>query len=299
MNIPHIGRFAPSPTGPLHFGSLLAALASHLDARACGGAWHVRIDDIDETRCRPEYADDILQTLHAFGFRWDGEVVVQSRQKIQYAAALQQLVDGGHIYACMCSRREIADSAVHGIDGAVYPGTCRHARHALPHNALRVVTDDRAITFVDRLQGTQTQHLATDVGDFVVKRRDGLFAYQLAAVVDDHALGVTDIVRGADLLDSTARQIHLQQLLGYTTPSYLHIPVATNRLGQKLSKQTLAPAITAADAISHLQAALDFLGQARPLDAPATPSLLLKHATRHWQPAAIPQSRDGVAPTSG
>ena len=308
---PYIGRFAPSPSGPLHFGSLVAALASYLDAKAHGGMWRVRIEDVDETRCNSAYAEDILRTLTVFGLNWDGEVVTQSLRKPAYEQAMARLSSASRqplTYLCRCSRKEIADSTMGagvGLEGPIYPGTCRaRVNTAVVSDeeiglATRVLTRSEPICFTDRVQGEICQVLDTAIGDFVVKRRDGLFAYQLAAVVDDHALGVTDIVRGADLLDSTARQIHLQQLLGYTTPSYLHIPVAVNPLGQKLSKQTLAPAITAADAISHLQAALDFLGQTRPLDAPATPSLLLKHATSHWQPAAIPQSRDGVAPTSG
>ncbi len=295
-NRPYIGRYAPSPTGPLHFGSLVAAVASYLDARANQGRWHLRIDDIDETRCKAEYADDIIRTLHLFGFRWDGEIVVQSRQKQQYQDALQQLIANGHVYACVCSRREIADSGIEGIDGPVYPGTCRAAGHLIDGNALRILTHDRAITFTDRLQGRQTQYLAHDVGDFVVRRRDQLFAYQLAVVVDDHNLGVTDIVRGADLLDSTARQIHLQQLLGWPTPNYLHIPVATNRDGQKHSKQTLASAISPDHAVLLLQQCLVFLRQTLPSDAAMlSPIQLLERATGLWQPEALPPRRAIIA----
>ncbi len=288
-NRSYIGRYAPSPTGPLHFGSLLAAVASYLDARANQGRWHLRIDDIDETRCKPGFADDIIRTLHLFGFRWDGEIVVQSRQKQRYQDALQKLIGDKKVYACVCSRREIADSGIGGIDGPVYPGTCRMAVYPFAEHALRVLTHDRAITFDDRLQGRQSQCLARDVGDFVVRRRDQLFAYQLAVVVDDHNLGVTDIVRGADLLDSTPRQIYLQQLLGYRTPDYLHIPAATNQDGLKLSKQTLAPAISANHAVLLLQQCLAFLRQTLPSDAAMlSPIQLLERASGLWQPEALP-----------
>jgi glutamyl-Q tRNA(Asp) synthetase len=286
---PYLGRFAPSPTGPLHFGSLVAALASYLDARQAGGQWLVRMEDVDTPRCRAEHARSILETLNAFGFRWDGEVEVQSQRTPHYAAALDRLRMAGMSYACACSRKEIADSAMSGVDGPVYPGTCRHL--ALPESghAIRVRTDDQPIEFTDRCQGKQIQRLETDIGDFVLRRRDGLFNYQLAVVVDDAEQGVTDVVRGADLIDSTARQIHLQRLLGYATPRYLHIPIATNESGQKLSKQTLAPAISATDAVATLNRALRFLGQ--PVQEAAAPAPLLEIAVRHWNPGAIPSVR--------
>jgi glutamyl-Q tRNA(Asp) synthetase len=286
----YIGRFAPSPTGPLHFGSLLAALASYLDARAHGGTWLVRMEDVDETRCKREFADAILQTLTAFQLHPDGEVLVQSTRKARYAEVLRTLQAAGRAYACTCSRKEIADSGILGIDGPVYPGTCRSQnRHETPH-AIRVLTDNVPIAFADRLQGRCAQRLETEIGDFVLKRRDGLFAYQLAVVVDDADQHVTDIVRGADLIDSTARQIYLQHLLGWPTPRYLHIPVATNELGQKLSKQTLAPGVGDADRAALTRQALAFLGQARPPDGLAQPALL-DFATRHWQAAKIPAHR--------
>lgn len=285
-----IGRFAPSPTGPLHFGSLLAALASYLDAKAHGGVWRVRIEDVDETRCKREFVDEILQTLAAFRLRADGEVMVQSTRKARYAEVLRALQAHDHVYACTCSRKEIADSGILGIDGPVYPGTCRtQNRHESPH-AVRVITHNVPITFADRVQGACTQRLETDIGDFVLQRRDGLFAYQLAVVVDDYDQHITDVVRGADLIDSTARQIYLQQLLGWPTPRYLHIPVATNELGQKLSKQTLAPGIGDADRVTVTRQALAFLGQTAP-SAGLTQAELLDFAIRHWQPASIPARR--------
>ncbi|HJV80879.1 tRNA glutamyl-Q(34) synthetase GluQRS [Noviherbaspirillum sp.] len=259
----YIGRFAPSPTGPLHKGSLVAAMASYLDARAHGGRWLVRIEDIDEGRTVPGAAEDILQCLRGFGMQWDGEVVWQSRRKDLYQAAFDRL--GDHVYPCGCTRREIADSRI-GIasDGAaVYPGTCRTGlapgRTARAYR-LRVPEGDEAcIRFEDRWMGSVTQNLASEVGDFVLKRADGFWAYQLAVVVDDAAQGVTHVVRGADLLDSTPRQIYLQRLLGLPTPSYLHVPVVTNAAGEKLSKQTGARALDLARPLDELIAAARFL----------------------------------------
>lgn len=218
-NTKYVGRFAPSPTGPLHFGSLVAAAASYLDARAQGGTWQVRIEDVDTTRCNPQFAHEILATLSAFGFVWDGEVLVQSQRSLRYQAALNQLAARNLTYACACSRKEIADSALSGIDGPVYPGTCRDKSLPRGRHAVRVRTTQAEIRFADRVQGECCQVLERDIGDFVLMRRDGLFAYQLAVVIDDADQGVTHVVRGADLLDSTARQIYLQRLLGLRTPA--------------------------------------------------------------------------------
>ena len=280
----YAGRFAPSPTGPLHFGSLVAALASWLDARAAKGSWHVRVEDLDRPREQEGAADDILRGLEAFGLYWDGPVIFQSRRTQLYEEALQAL--RGHTYWCGCSRREIADSSV-GVaaDGAqIYPGTCRSG---LPQGraarALRVKAGLEQIRFHDRVQGTQEQVLATQIGDFVLYRADGQFAYQLAVVVDDAAQTISDVVRGADLLDSTARQIHLQRLLGCREPRYLHVPVAMNAAGEKLSKQTGAPPIDPSRRQEVLVDALCFLGQ------PATDDLA--EAVRNWNPARVPARR--------
>ncbi len=265
MKSSYIGRFAPSPTGPLHAGSLVAAMASHLDARAHGGMWLLRIEDIDEARAVPGAADAILQALLALGMRWDGEVVWQSRRKSLYQAALERL--DGHVYPCGCTRREIADSQT-GLasDGAaIYPGTCRNG--LAPGRAARTfrlrVPDANnpagRISFSDRWMGEQVQDLASAVGDFVLKRADGFWAYQLAVVMDDADQGVTHIVRGADLLESTARQIYLQRLLQAPTPIYMHVPVVTNSLGEKLSKQTGATALDAARPLTELLRAARFL----------------------------------------
>jgi len=291
----YIGRFAPSPSGPLHFGSLVAALASYLDAKAHGGTWLVRIEDVDETRCKPEHAADILRTLAAFGLIWDGDVIVQTQRKLAYEQALARLSEAHLTYACTCSRKEIADSAM-GIEGPIYPGTCRAQAGAMNDAAIRVLTSNEPIEFADRVQGTVNQLIESSIGDFVVKRRDSLFAYQLAVVVDDAAQGVTHVVRGADLLDSTARQIYLQQLLGFITPQYLHVPIVTNDHGQKLSKQTLAPGIGAADVLEVTKAALRFLGQTNP-GVNSAVSELLTSAVKTWRVSAIPSVR--TAPIAG
>ena len=279
-----IGRFAPSPTGPLHMGSLVAAAASWLDARAAGGRWLVRIEDLDQPRAVPGAAEHILQTLERLGLRWDGEVVYQSARRSLYEDALQRLQ--GHTYWCRCTRREIADSSLGlAVDGAhIYPGTCR-AGTLREGRSLRVRTSSEQIRYRDRLQGEQAQVLERDIGDFVLYRADGLFAYQLAVVVDDGVQGVTDVVRGADLLDSTPRQIFLQRLLGLPTPRYLHVPVAVNAQGEKLAKQTGAEAVQAT--WESLREVLRFLGQPDAAN--------LDQAVRQWDPALI-SPRRALAP---
>ena len=263
---PYVGRFAPSPTGPLHVGSLVAAVASYLDAKYHDGAWLVRIEDIDEGRSVAGAAEGILALLDALGMHADGEIVWQSRRKHLYQAAAERIAQD--TYPCGCNRREIADSRLgFAPDGAaIYPGTCRHGLGpGRTMRSLRVRVPDAGhdeISFVDRFAGRNTQHLAHDSGDFVLKRADGFWAYQLAVVVDDAEQGVTDVVRGADLLDSTPRQIYLQRLLGVPTPRYLHVPVVRNENGEKLSKQTGALAVTAGDepaAVAALVQAARFL----------------------------------------
>jgi glutamyl-Q tRNA(Asp) synthetase len=243
----------------------VAAVASWLDARAVGGRWLLRIEDVDATRTVPGAADEIMRTLEALGLTWDGEVAWQSRRTDLYERALLRLRAAGETYRCRCTRREIADSALVGLEGAIYPGTCR--KLGIPPQAgvaERMLAADRPVTFPDRALGAVSQNVARDIGDFVVKRRDGLHAYQLAVVVDDAEQGVTDVVRGADLLWSTPRQILLQQALGYATPHYRHIPVVTNAAGEKLSKQTGAAAIDPAKGRELLREALAFLGQPAP-----------------------------------
>ena len=300
---PHYrGRFAPSPTGALHFGSLIAALASCLDARAHGGEWLVRMEDVDAERNVPGAADEILRTLEAFGFAWDGEVLWQSTRDDAYAAALGELVAAGLAYPCACSRKEIAARTTRpAIDGGlIYPGTCRNGlAPGAAARAWRLRVDQAPLAFVDRLQGEVVQQLEDAVGDFVLRRADGLFAYQLAVVVDDHFQGITDVVRGADLLASTPRQVWLQRCLGYPTPSYAHLPVATNAAGEKWSKQTLAPALECGKAAAELVRALAFLGQPVPFElGRATVAEVWNWAFAHWSFAAVPRQAAISAPAA-
>lgn len=290
-HFPYRGRFAPSPTGPLHFGSLLAALASYLEARVHAGSWLVRMEDIDTTRNLAGAADQILATLEAFGFEWSGEVLFQTRRHEAYRAALERLKANGVAYGCACSRKEIADSSVlPAIDGGqLYPGTCRTGM-ALGRNArawrLRVNAEE--IFFADCIQGAIRQQLERDVGDFVLQRADGLFAYQLAVTVDDEFQQISHIVRGADLLASTPRQIWLQRCLGYPTPCYAHLPVAANAAGEKLSKQTRAPALDIRRSSELLVEALHFLGQSPPPDLRKAPQAeVWSWAFAHWSLSRI------------
>ena len=300
---PYRGRFAPSPTGPLHFGSLVAALASCLDARRHGGEWRVRLEDVDAPRNVPGAAESILACLEAHGFAWDGPVLWQSTRLEAYRAVLDGLLAAGLAYGCCCSRKEIAARASRtAVDGGLlYPGTCRPGlpagRQARAWR-LRVAGE---VGFEDRLQGRQIQQLEQEVGDFVLLRADGQFAYQLAVVVDDAQQGITHVVRGADLLDSTPRQIFLQRCLGYPEPVHAHLPVATNAAGEKLSKQTRAPALVPERASASLVAALEFLGQRPPSGlARAGVAEVWAWALECWDFARIPRCRGRVRePGSG
>ena len=292
---PYRGRFAPSPTGPLHLGSLVAAVGSYLEAKCHQGLWLLRMEDLDTPREQPGAAAAILRTLEACGMGWDGEVLYQSRRKDAYRAALARLQAQGLTYACGCSRKEIADSAL-GPDGTpIYPGTCRNGlAPGKTARATRVRVGDSAIEFEDAVQGTIRQDLAAAVGDFVLLRADGMYAYQLAVVVDDAEQGISDVVRGADLLDSTPRQIYLQRLLGLPTPRYLHLPAAVNAAGEKLSKQTLAPPVDARDPVPALARALEFLGQAPPPHLrQATLAEIWDWARLNWKAERIPHRRFG------
>ena len=239
--VPYVGRFAPSPTGPLHFGSLVAAVASYLQARTQDGRWLLRIEDIDPPREQPGASEEIVEALRRYGFEWDGDVIFQSTNDSAHQSALACLMEQGNAYRCRCSRRDL-DSAPRGALGIIYPGSCRDGCEA-GEAAIRVRTNDSEIAFDDALQGRIAQHLELESGDFVIRRRDALIAYHLAVVVDDEIQGVTEVVRGIDLMDSTPRQIYLQQLLGYRTPGYVHVPVITHEDGDKLSKLTGAPGI--------------------------------------------------------
>jgi glutamyl-Q tRNA(Asp) synthetase len=287
---PYIGRFAPSPTGPLHFGSLVAAVASFLDARAAGGRWLLRMEDLDRPRCEPGAADTILRQLEAYGLHWDGTVLQQSQRDDAYAAALDALKARGAVYPCACTRSQLAQAPRNHEGEILYPGTCRNG---LPAGAIarawRVRVPDVSTRFHDRIHGDLEQNLAHDVGDFIVKRADGLFAYQLAVVVDDAFQGVTHVVRGADLLWNTPRQIYLQGLLGLPTPVYGHVPLITNAAGQKLSKQTLAPALPETGRGAVLARALAVLGHPPPVDLRGNdPAGLLAWASTHWQIENVP-----------
>ena len=283
---PYVGRFAPSPTGPLHAGSLVAAMASYLDARAHRGRWLLRIEDLDPPREAPGASAAIAEALARLGFAHDGEILYQSTRDAAYRAAFERLQAAGRVYPCACTRREVADSALHGAQRPrsaelVYPGTCRHGMPAgRQARAWRVRVDAAPIAWRDRRAGASTERLDETVGDFVLRRADGLWAYQLAVVVDDAYQGVTEVVRGADLRDSTARQVYLQRLLGLPTPRYLHVPVVLDAHAEKLSKQTGAAAVDPRRGVQALDAALAFLGLG-PVGA-GTPDAFWTEATARW-----------------
>ena len=300
LAMPYIGRFAPSPTGSLHFGSLVAAVASYCDAKANHGQWIVRMEDLDKPREVAGAADNILQQLEHFGFEWVQPIIVQSQRAEHYENALDSLKNKQLVYPCTCTRKEIADSSTTiGVDGIIYPKTCLlHETKPNKTAAWRVKTNNSTIQFFDAIQGEISHILSNQVGDFILKRADGLFAYQLAVVVDDAAQGVTHIVRGADLLDSTPRQIYLQQLLAYATPHYVHVPVASNLAGEKLSKQALAKPIdinlSSQSSSIMIKAlifeALSFLGQNPPLAIKKTSlNACWQWAITHWNVANVPK----------
>lgn len=290
-----IGRFAPSPTGELHQGSLLTAVASYLAAKTIGGQWLLRIEDVDEPRCSPKYAHAILQTLENLGFEWDGAVVYQSQRRPLYEEAFQALFDKGRVYPCTCSRKAVATSGRLGVDGIIYNGHCanhqRDASKALlakSNLAWRFQLSDEVFSYVDGLLGKQSSLVAQEFGDFVVLRSDGFFAYQLAVVVDDLAQGVNQIVRGSDLLHSTPRQLALYQALNASPPHYLHLPLIVNAAGEKLSKQTKAQAVASTNqaGIQALKLALHQLGQNPPADINQLPELW-RWAFEHWNTKLI------------
>lgn len=288
----YTGRFAPSPTGLLHIGSLLTAVASYADARSNGGKWLIRMEDLDPPREMPGAASHILHTLEAFGFEWDGEVAYQSRRYALYEETLCRLKTAGLVYPCHCSRKDWQAGARRGADGFVYNGRCRHpGQRPAPQGkqpAWRIRVPDRVIGFSDGIVGGYAQNLARDIGDFVLLRADGYWAYQLAVVADDAEQGVTHIVRGQDLLVSTPRQIYLQQCLGVPTPQYAHLPLLTNAQGQKWSKQTLAPALDLNRREQLLRQVFRYLNLP---EAPETdrPAELLDWAVTHWDMDKVPK----------
>jgi glutamyl-Q tRNA(Asp) synthetase len=277
----------------LHFGSFVTAVASYAEARSHGGVWLVRIEDLDPSRVVAGAADDILRTLEACGLHWDGSVVYQNQRFDAYHAALHFLRKLKVIYPCACSRREIADSALAEIEGQVYPGTCRGGLASDKHvRAWRINTHGVRITFKDVLQGKIEQDLEHEIGDFVLYRFDRVFAYQLAVVIDDAEQGITDVVRGADLLDSTSRQIYLQRLLGLPALRYMHVPVAVDHHGKKLSKQTLVAAINTKNPLPILLAALHFLGHEPPPEiATADIATLWQWTIKHWHCRRVPREK--------
>lgn len=282
------GRFAPSPTGPLHFGSLVTALASFLEARRQGGEWLVRIDDLDRARCVPGMADHILRTLERLGLHWNGEVAYQGQCTDHYLNALDELTRAGLTYVCHCTRSQVKAAARTGVEGPVYPDTCRQrgfgddGRHAI-----RVTTDDQTIRFFDRLYGWQHQHLHSEIGDFIIRRADGYFAYQLAVVVDDALAGITDVVRGADLLLSTARQVYLQRLLELPPMEYLHIPLVKDATGRKLSKRDKDHPVDATRPVDTLLDAWQHLGQPTRPECDMSLPDFIDWAITHWQPGHL------------
>lgn len=295
----YIGRFAPSPTGPLHFGSLVAATASYLDARANNGKWLVRMEDLDKPREMPGAADDILRTLETFGFEWDDDILYQSQRDEVYQAYTDQLHQTGLLYPCGCTRKEIDRLAHAGIEGPVYPGTCRNGLPASKQaRAWRVRVNDELIEFNDVVQGIIQHHLQSDIGDFVIKRADGLFAYQLAVVADDAEQGINHIVRGADLLNSTTRQIYLQQQLNLNTPCYAHIPLVIHANGEKLSKQTRAAPVNSQNPETTLIKVLQFLGMEIP-DSLPDQNAIWHWGMQHWQMNHIPHEAKPIPAYSG
>jgi glutamyl-Q tRNA(Asp) synthetase len=287
------GRFAPSPTGPLHAGSLVAALASWLDARAHGGAWLVRIEDVDTPRCVPGADREILSQLAACGLVPDEPPVWQSARTALYQRALDGLVAAGHAYPCACSRKDIEEALaalgrprVRGQE-APYPGTCREGLQGKPARSWRLRVPDGPVTWTDRRLGEQQQDVAHEVGDVVLRRADGLWAYQLAVVVDDAAQGITHVVRGEDLADNTPRQLALQRALGLPQPAYLHTPLVLGDNGEKLSKQNGAQALDLRDPLAALSAAANVLGLRSPPAGPQPFGLSLSKPTSEVRPSAI------------
>ena len=301
MTMRTIGRFAPSPTGPLHFGSLIAALGSWLSARAAGGHWYLRIDDLDPDRSIAAMTNTIQVQLEAFGLTWDGPVLYQSGRTEAYVAALEQLEAAGRLYRCTCTRREIGAGARYGPLGAIYPGTCRNGpTHPERDAALRLRLSAGRHEVADRIQGAWSID-ADRIGDVIVRRRNGVTGYHLATTVDDAFLGVTDVVRGSDLLPAAVIQNELQRGLGLHAPAWAHLPVMMTADGtDKLSKQTGAPAVNPAhDPVTPLIQAWTFLGQEPPFETPATPAEFLAWALSRWDEGAIPPGERLVAAGPG
>jgi glutamyl-Q tRNA(Asp) synthetase len=283
------GRFAPTSSGPLHLGSLLTALASWLQARSAGGAWLLRIDDLDSERCRPEHAGTIQRQLEAHGLLWDEPPRLQSRHLPEYEAAFERLRDLGLVYPCACTRAQLAQDSLPGIDGPVYAGTCRDRAVVSGRPSWRLRVGRGALRLHDPWQGELDRDLAADIGDFVLRRADGQIGYQLACVVDEAAQGISEVVRGADLIGSSFRQLHLQHLLRLPSPAYRHLPVLAGADGRKLSKQNHARPVEAAAAAASLQHCLELLNQAPPAALRgAAVAEVLRWGLAHWDAEAVP-----------
>ncbi len=296
--MPTTGRFAPSPSGPLHFGSLIAALASYCQARSQQGRWILRVEDVDTPRVVKGASDQILRDLEAFGFVWDGPVLYQSDQFERYRLYLEKLLVGGNAYACECSRRSLRQQGVrNGPLGQIYPGNCRHKNLAPEGYSIRLNTESASsVAFVDQVYGRFEMSLSDSVGDFVLRRVDNIYAYHLAVVVDDELQGIEEVVRGADLLENTCLHIFLQQGLGFSRPRYMHIPLVNNAQGVKLSKQTGASPIDHRQAPQQLVTALEHLGQCPDAGLQHdSPEEILVWAIANWNPDAIPALRPAKA----
>ncbi|MGB5775233.1 MAG: tRNA glutamyl-Q(34) synthetase GluQRS [Sedimenticolaceae bacterium] len=289
------GRFAPSPTGPMHFGSLVAAVASYADARHQNGEWLVRIEDVDETRRHADAERSILRTLQTFGMQWDGPTVRQSERGALYDQVIAILVERRLAYRCSCSRRLIASTARLGSEGPIYPGTCRENPPGPEIAAAwRMIVGSDELAFDDRIVGEVVQDLASEIGDFIIRRRDGFTAYQLAVVVDDYLQGITHVVRGADLLWSTPRQLWLQRQLGYATPSYAHIPLVYAADGHKLSKSDGVHPVRAHDPVRSLREAWHHLGQPQAPNGLNNPADFWAWAIPHWRIDKVPLDRNST-----
>lgn len=289
----YTGRFAPTPSGPLHRGSLVTALGSYLAARAAGGRWLLRIDDLDHARVDPTAEARILSQLEAHSLQWDGAPRRQSEHVDSYREGLRHLLDQNLIYACRCTRAELAMRSLPGADEMVYAATCRDLALPMDRSALRLRVPDQTLTLIVAGVGSMERKLSSDIGDFIVRRRDGQIAYQLACAIDEAAQGITEVVRGSDLIGSSFRQVHLMRCLHLPAPNYRHLPLVLDRDGRKLSKQNHAEALSSNDASANLAWALKFLGQSLPAQLEhELPAVILDHAWRHWRPpnlAAAPQ----------
>lgn len=282
------GRFAPSPTGPLHFGSLVAAMGSYLQAKTQNGEWLLRIDDIDPPREQKGAANDILRTLEGFGFEWDQDVLFQSKRQKRYQEAVYYLLEQKLAYPCSCSRKSILEKTGQSKGEAVYPGFCRNGTiEKLPessNNSIRLLSDNKLIKFDDGILGSQSFNLEKMSGDFILQRRDGYFSYHLASGVDDAEQNITEVVRGADLLNCTPSQIHVQHSLKLLPPMYSHLPIVMNETGQKLSKQSHAKPIEITESVDLLYKSLKFLGQMPPIELINTNNEDIWHwAKKHWR----------------